>query len=305
MSEKNTSCLITGADMDNLSVKSYSFREMTVTACVTAGVRGNALKMSKDNGGYYEPGTINIIIMSNMQLSKRAMTRAIISATEAKSAALADLDIRSTYSAANTKWIFMLIPHQVLAELSEKGETWAVVQSMHLIGGHEFFRLVNEVNDSEVRVSIGLPLLSSPDDFNRTGKALEERINNGKEEAIVFVGHGTDHMAWSSYPALAHVLQNSYGNRVFVGVVEGFPEAEDIAETVLNKGYRKARIVPFMLVAGVHFYEDLASDDEDSWKSIFEAKGISVVLENEGVGYNDRITDIFCDHISSALDMIR
>ncbi len=195
-------------------------------------------------------------------------------------------------------------PHQVLAELNEKGEKWAVVQSMHLIGGHEFFRLVNEVDESDVRASVGLPLLSSPDDFTRTVKALEETIINGKEEAIVFVGHGTDHMAWSSYPALAHVLQSTYGNRVFVGVVEGGPEAEDIAEKVRSKGYRKARIVPFMLVAGVHFYEDLASDDEDSWKRIFEAKGISVVLENEGVGYNDRITDIFCDHISAALAMI-
>ncbi len=98
LDEKNTSCLFTGADMDNLSVKTKSFKDMTVAALVTAGVRGNALKMSKDNGGYYEPGTINILIMSNMQLSHRAMTRAIISATEAKSAALADMDIRSSYS---------------------------------------------------------------------------------------------------------------------------------------------------------------------------------------------------------------
>lgn len=98
LDEADTSCLFTGADMDNLSIKTQTFRDMKVTACVTAGVRGNALKMSKDNGGYYEPGTINIIIMSNMRLSRRAMTRAIISATEAKSAVMADLDIRSTYT---------------------------------------------------------------------------------------------------------------------------------------------------------------------------------------------------------------
>jgi len=97
--EKETaSFLMTGADMDNLSVTQKSFKEMKVTALITAGVLSNAVRMSKDEGQFYEPGTINIIILTNMKLSKRAMTRAIIAATEAKSAALADMDIRSTYT---------------------------------------------------------------------------------------------------------------------------------------------------------------------------------------------------------------
>ncbi|OQY06296.1 MAG: adenosylcobinamide amidohydrolase [Desulfobacteraceae bacterium 4572_123] len=97
---QETGCfLFTGADMDNLAVKSEKYREMEVFALVTAGVEHNALRMSKDLGGYYEPGTINVIIMTNMQLAPRAMTRAIISATEAKTAALMDMDIRSSYSA--------------------------------------------------------------------------------------------------------------------------------------------------------------------------------------------------------------
>ena len=75
------------------------FKNMEVYALVTAGVRSNAVRMSQDNGNYYEPGTINIIILTNMKLTDRAMTRAIISATEAKTAALLDLDIRSSYNA--------------------------------------------------------------------------------------------------------------------------------------------------------------------------------------------------------------
>jgi ABC-type Fe3+-hydroxamate transport system substrate-binding protein/adenosylcobinamide amidohydrolase len=94
-SARNSSFLFTGANMDNLSVRSASFREMTVYALVTAGVEGNAVRMSKDEGLYYEPGTINIILLSNMRLSPRAMTRAVISATEAKTAALQDIDARS------------------------------------------------------------------------------------------------------------------------------------------------------------------------------------------------------------------
>ena len=95
-SEKDTSFLFTGADMANLSVQRADFKDIKIYALVTAGVEGNALRLSQDEGRYYEPGTINIIILSNYRLSPRAMSRAIIDVTEAKTAALQDLDIRST-----------------------------------------------------------------------------------------------------------------------------------------------------------------------------------------------------------------
>jgi ABC-type Fe3+-hydroxamate transport system substrate-binding protein/adenosylcobinamide amidohydrolase len=95
---KQASFLFTGADMDNLSIQRQDYKDMAVYALVTAGVTSNAMRMSKDEGSFYEPGTINIILLPNMKLSSRAMTRAIISATEAKSAALLDMDIRSSYS---------------------------------------------------------------------------------------------------------------------------------------------------------------------------------------------------------------
>ena len=94
----DTSMLFTGADMDHLSIQRQTYRAMSVYALVTAGVRSNAVRMAEDVGAWYEPGTINMIVMTNMQLTSRAMNRAIISATEAKTAALQDLDIRSSYT---------------------------------------------------------------------------------------------------------------------------------------------------------------------------------------------------------------
>ncbi len=96
VSADTASFLFTGANMDHLAVVRKQFKKMDVYALVTAGVQSNALRMGKDEGKYYEPGTINIILLSNMNLTPRAMTRAIISATEAKTAALMDLDIRSS-----------------------------------------------------------------------------------------------------------------------------------------------------------------------------------------------------------------
>ncbi|MCP4338466.1 MAG: ABC transporter substrate-binding protein [Desulfobulbaceae bacterium] len=106
--QEDTAMLFTGADIDYLAVATVEHKEMKVTALVTAGIKSNAVRMARDVGAYYEldklddtdkkkkPGTINTILLTNTTLSKRAMTRALISAVEAKSAALQDLDIRST-----------------------------------------------------------------------------------------------------------------------------------------------------------------------------------------------------------------
>jgi len=94
--EQQTSFLFTGADMDKVAISKEQFQELTVYALATAGVEGNALRLGRDEGRFYEPGTINIIVMSNFKLSPRAMSRALLDITEAKTAALQDLDIRST-----------------------------------------------------------------------------------------------------------------------------------------------------------------------------------------------------------------
>ena len=92
-----SSLLYTGANMDYLAVKRASQGKRTAYALVTAGARGNALRLVEEGAGHLDPGTINILVLTNHQLSPRAMARAVISATQAKTAALEDLDLRSSY----------------------------------------------------------------------------------------------------------------------------------------------------------------------------------------------------------------
>lgn len=92
----SASFLFTGADIDNLAIEHERFKDMEVYALVTAGVASNAVRISKNEGKFYEPGTINVILLSNMKLTNRAMTGAVSCATEAKTAALMDLDVRSS-----------------------------------------------------------------------------------------------------------------------------------------------------------------------------------------------------------------
>ena len=100
LDEATSSVMVTGADIDNVAVKTASYRDITVTAIVTAGVESNALRTSKDTGAWYEPGTINILVMTNHRLTDRALARAIVTITEAKTAALWDMDIRSAQTRA-------------------------------------------------------------------------------------------------------------------------------------------------------------------------------------------------------------
>jgi iron complex transport system substrate-binding protein len=98
ITEDKSSFLFTGADMDNLVIRKAEFKDIKVVALITAGVESNAQRMSRDSGDYYEPGTINILILTNTKLTPAAMMRAIITATEAKTAALWDMDIRSSFT---------------------------------------------------------------------------------------------------------------------------------------------------------------------------------------------------------------
>jgi len=101
--------LSTAADMDNLAISESSYQEFTVCCLATAGVKHNAQRAGVDEAGSVErdgrferlSGTINIILLSNATLSDGAMARAIITATEAKTATLQDMDIRSTYTPKN------------------------------------------------------------------------------------------------------------------------------------------------------------------------------------------------------------
>jgi adenosylcobinamide amidohydrolase len=73
-----------------------------VVALVTAGAKTNALRTGVDEGKYIEgeepKGTVNIIILTNARLTDGAMARAIITATEAKTAAFQDLNVPSSYT---------------------------------------------------------------------------------------------------------------------------------------------------------------------------------------------------------------
>ena len=85
-----------------------------------------------------------------------------------------------------------------------------------------------------------------------------------------------------------------------IGTVEGFPALDDVLATLKEKGVKKVVLKPFMVVAGDHAMNDMAGDEPDSWKSVLEKNGIEVIAVKKGLGENDRIADIFVEHLADA-----
>ena len=198
-------------------------------------------------------------------------------------------------------------PEVALARMQDEGFTHVAVQSLHTIAGSEYHDLRRTVGAFRVmggfqRILLGNPLLATQDDMQRSVDAILKTIPREREksEAVVLMGHGTHHPSNAFYAALMFQLQQKDPN-IFVGTVEGYPEVNLIKELLLKRGIKNAYLMPFMSVAGDHAKNDMASDEDDSWKSILTKAGIQCVPILKGTAEYDVFVEIWVDHVGVPL----
>lgn len=193
-------------------------------------------------------------------------------------------------------------PTEALKRMKDEGVKEIYIQPLLIIEGHEYEKILREVNgfgkeNSEFKVRVAKPLLSDDMDYEKVINGLG--IAN-KEEAVVFMGHGSDHSIDLSYKKLEDTIRKAGYENVFIGTVEGEISIDDVVEKLKEKSIKKVLLKPFMLVAGVHALEDMASDSDDSWKSILEKNGIDTEVQIVGLGQVKEIQDIFIEHLDNA-----
>lgn len=193
-------------------------------------------------------------------------------------------------------------PENVLRRLTEQGYKQAIVQSAHLWPGHEFHKLVQIAHTSPLNISMGMPLLCSPLDYEKLCPCLDTIATRHKNQALIIGGHGTSHPAWTGYFALNYFLRKRFGKRIFLALLKGTPTPTEMIQQVKNSGLDSACLIPFMLVAGRHFEQELTGSDPGSWQSQLTKAGISTQTIEHGLGMLEGVGEIFCDHIREALE---
>ena len=226
-------------------------------------------------------------------------------------------------------------PLEALSELHSRGCRRAVVQSLQIVPGEEFHQLAALVHEQGQglisqgtklgfeRLEIGLPLLSSLEDCQRVSRVLPALWNGSgrgadsaeegqpqslqslpdrdpEKEAVLLVGHGTGHPADSLYSLMARVLEKDHRN-IFLGTLEGFPGLSEMVAELKGSRAKKARMLPFLLVAGGHAENDISGAGQESWKSVLEREGFEVAVRLCGLGEMEGIVSIFLEHTRSAL----
>ena len=220
---------------------------------------------------------------------------------------------------------------QALDRAVANGVKNLVVQPTHLMHGAEYDEMTEAIDgykDKFESVAIAEPMLGEVGDdatvINDDKKAVAQAITDEacKEAgfdsmdaaaeagtAFVFMGHGTSHTANVTYDQMQTQMEDLGFKNAFIGTVEGKPEdtaCDKVIEKVKEAGYKNVVLRPLMVVAGDHANNDMAGDDEDSWKSQFVASGNfeNVDCQIEGLGRIEAVEQIYVDHTKAAIDSL-
>jgi len=179
-----------------------------------------------------------------------------------------------------------------LKVLKDKGFEEIITMSLHILDGIEYSKLDDKYG------KISKPLLLDDEDFKRIVENKEFNDLEGND-AIVFMGHGTESEADYAYQKLQDEYLKAGKNNIFIATVEGKVTIKDVIEKMKGKGFKKILLKPFMIVAGDHAKNDMSSDDEDSWKTMLKNEGYEVTSVLKGMGEYKFIREMFMDKLEA------
>lgn len=195
---------------------------------------------------------------------------------------------------------------EAMQKAIDSGCKYVVLQPTHMMYGleyNEMKELASPYVDKFDNVVYGEPLLAEKDDISTVLNAVVPTLNAGKKDAVVFMGHGTEYFSNFLYAAMDYQAKAEGFNNVFVGTVEAYPDVETVMKSVKLNKYKNVILTPLMLVAGDHANNDMAGDEEDSWKNQFKAAGFkNINCVVKGLGEYEGVRKLYVEHVKKALE---
>lgn len=181
---------------------------------------------------------------------------------------------------------------ELLSRLRSEDYEDILLVTTHIIPGFEYEKLSRMATDYR----LSEPLIACQDDERWMAQLLEE-IAAEEGRTLLVMGHGTEHAADVIY---ARIQRRLSGN-VFIGCAEGERTLEAILPELERLEKKQVVLMPMMLVAGDHARNDLAGDDEDSWKSVLTARGFDVRVRMQGLGALKAVQERYVEKAAAAL----
>ncbi len=192
---------------------------------------------------------------------------------------------------------------EAMEKMLQDGITDVLVQPTHVINGIENDLMKEDAlafQEQFHSISFGDPLRTSEQDNLAVIDAITSEFKTlTKDEVLVLMGHGTTHYANAIYAALDYTFKDKGYSNIFLGTVEAYPTMESLLKMVHAYQPKKVVLAPFMIVAGDHAKNDMASDEPDSWYSQFKAAGYDVEPVLKGLGEYTGIRKLFIEHLKT------
>ena len=201
-----------------------------------------------------------------------------------------------------------LSPQEALAQLKEQGYTHVAVLPTHVIDGienHNLKQAVEECRNDFAQIEVAGALLGKPQDYVDVARALWVSVKDEVGDApLIFMGHGTEHVADSSYAIMENALRAYVDHPTYIATVEGRITIEDVIgrmQEELKVANKRVVVTPFMLVAGDHANNDMAGE-EDSFYSKLKEAGYEPECIIRGIGEYPAVCDVYLAHLRDVME---
>ena len=195
-------------------------------------------------------------------------------------------------------------PEQLIKTLVSQGYTHVVCQPLHILNGWEYEKMCRQLAPFAEQFQsflLGKPMLTDFVDYQECCRIIAKNMPMPQPgEALVLMGHGSDHFSNAAYSQLESTMRYLDMESIFVGTVEGFPNLDFICKRLKKQKISHLSLFPFLIVAGAHAQNDMAGEEESSWKSVLERQGYTVTAHLKGLGEFPETGKLFARHLMEA-----